>query len=734
MTRETLSHGDDEEDVPEGSPNPKLQRWVDLVASLLARNYPATFSQLAADVPAYVNELAEIDRLPAGAERTRRRDSLKREFERDKDELKRFGIPIVAVADEDGNPGGAYRLERRNFYLPYLCCAVPDAPPVVPSRVDAYGYHALASLTFEADELQAVVDAAACVRTLGDPMLALEVEGAMRKLAIDLPLDAMEPSPGEAHIVAPRTRPDAATFDALGGALRRRKRVSFGYHAMSTDRTEQRTVEPYGLFFVNGHWYLAGRDSVRDELRNFRLNRMSGVTVSGARPQSADYEIPATFRLREHARSRHAWELGDGDALAVDVAFRGESGPTVAAMKLGHDVPGVSDQRRFNVRRADVFARWLLSFAGELAPTTPASMVEAFRALARETRTLYERPAPDPLPAPAVRPPAAAGRRARAGESWSATGASAQFRRILLLVPQIANGEEHDVAEVAQRLGTTVEVLQQDLFSLVTRYDAPAGFLDGVSAYVENGRVSARSDHFLRPMRLTVPELCALELGLAVLRTQRPPDERGALDRARERLRQVIAKLPSDIIPDGVHGASLGEAAHTEHLAAVRRALRDQRKLRLVYRRSGSETPGERVIHPYMLVASSGALYVIAHCERSNDIRVFRLDRIESASVDEASFERPQDIDVERVLMDGRVLQHDGQRAMRIRYSPRIARWIAEREHRELALDGSLVLDHPLADESWGVRHVLQYGPDAELVAPPEMREVLRETLAALSA
>ncbi|MCC6928085.1 MAG: WYL domain-containing protein [Gemmatimonadaceae bacterium] len=720
-------------DAGEGTPNPKLQRWVDLVASLLARKFPATFTQLAADVPAYANELAETERLPAGAERTRRRESLKREFERDKDELRKFGIPIVPVADEDGNAGGAYRLERRDFYLPYLCCAVPDAPATAPPRVDAYGYHALAALTFEADELQAVVDAAALVRTLGDPMLALEAEGAMRKLAIDLPLDAMAPSAGEPHIVAARTRPDAATFEALGDALRRRKRVSFEYHAMSTDRAERRTVEPYGLFFLSGHWYLAARDCGRQELRNFRLNRMSAVSVNGQRTQRADYEIPATFRLRDHGRSRHAWELGDGDALTVDVAFRGESGPTVAAMKLGSDVPGAGDQRRFTVRRADVFARWLLSFGGELAPVAPASMVEAFRTLARETCTLYGRPSPDPLPAPTAMPPAATPRRARAVEPWSATGAVAQFRRILLLVPQIANGEEHDVEEVARRIGTTVAVLQKDLFSLVTRYDAPAGFVDGVSAYVENGRVSARSDHFLRPMRLTVPELCALELGLAVLRTQRPPDERGALDRARDRLRQVIAKLPSDTIPDGVHGASLGEATHTEHLAALRRAMRDQRTLRLVYRRSGSETPGQRVIHPYMFVASSGMLYAIAHCETSNAIRVFRLDRIESAMVGDETFERPREIDVGRVLQDGRVLQHDGMRTMRIRYSPRIARWIAERERRVLAADESLVMDHPLADEAWGIRHVLQYGPDAELLAPAAMRDMLRQRLSALT-
>jgi predicted DNA-binding transcriptional regulator YafY len=38
-----------------------------------------------------------------------------------------------------------------------------------------------------------------------------------------------------------------------------------------------------------------------------------------------------------------------------------------------------------------------------------------------------------------------------------------------------------------------------------------------------------------------------------------------------------------------------------------------------------------------------------------------------------------------------------------------------------------------VADDSWAVRHVLQYGPDAEILAPPELREVVRERLSATS-
>jgi hypothetical protein len=33
--------------------SPKIQRWIDLLAALLARRWPATFDELIRDVPAY---------------------------------------------------------------------------------------------------------------------------------------------------------------------------------------------------------------------------------------------------------------------------------------------------------------------------------------------------------------------------------------------------------------------------------------------------------------------------------------------------------------------------------------------------------------------------------------------------------------------------------------------------------------------------------------------------------
>jgi predicted DNA-binding transcriptional regulator YafY len=186
--------------------------------------------------------------------------------------------------------------------------------------------------------------------------------------------------------VAPaRARAAPEVFATIGDALKRRKRVTFAYYAIGSDATAPRTVEPFGLFFLNQHWYLAARIPGDETVKNYRLNRISDPKASPQQPGTQDYEIPAGFDLQEHARSRQAWELGTGDAVTAVVALLSNSGAAVAAHRLGEAVEGDERLRRFRVRRVDSFARWLLSFAGDLKPVSPAQVVDEYAGLVRET-------------------------------------------------------------------------------------------------------------------------------------------------------------------------------------------------------------------------------------------------------------------------------------------------------------------------------------------------------------
>lgn len=311
--------------------------------------------------------------------------------------------------------------------------------------------------------------------------------------------------------------------------------------------------------------------------------------------------------------------------------------------------------------------------------------------------------------------------------------ASKQLRRVLQIIPEIADGNEHNLTEVATRAGVASDVLLSDLKSLADRYGAPGGFVDGMQIYIGPNTVAVTSDHFLRPMGLTIHELGALELGLAILRAERPPDETPVIDRARERLRNVIARLPDN---GGDFERRFAELAPTEglpYLDELRKALRDHHKARITYRRAGAESATTRVVRPYAIVPASGMWYAVAYCEDSEGLRVFRMDRVEALTSMPDTYEIPATFSVSEALQAGKGLQVDTPASgMKVRYSPNVARWIAEREGVSPDSDGSLTIEHPLADADWGMRHVLQYGPDAEILEPQSLRDEIANKLSAM--
>ncbi len=359
-------------------PSDKLSRWIDLLAVLLRHRRPITFEQLAREVPGYLADGSVRSGAPS--------ESLKRKFERDKDELRKMGVPIETVGDL-GSEQSAYTLQAKDFYLPYLA-VMTERGVEAPAKVERYGYRSLETLAFEPDELQAISDGAARVLQLGDATLMDDTRSAMRKLAFDLPLGSTDGRHDDA-IVPPAAPADARTLSQLGDALFARRRLTCVYHSMGADAPSTRTVESYGLFFVSGHWYLVARDVNKDALRNFRVSRMSEVSFNTKPSVTPDYVIPSDFSLREHAASRQAWEIGDLDSTDAVVEFREQSGATVAASLLGTPDAAGPAFRRFEVRRVDSFARWLLSFAGEAVPIAPETLVREYRQLVSDTRARY---------------------------------------------------------------------------------------------------------------------------------------------------------------------------------------------------------------------------------------------------------------------------------------------------------------------------------------------------------
>ena len=360
--------------MPSAKRPAKVQRWMDVIAAFLRFRFPISFEQLAAEVPAYAD--------PDQAD-----DARMRMFERDKDELRELGVPIETVAGEEGG-FSSYRLKSRAFYLPYLMTADDGAAAAPPIRPKGPGYQDLPILSFEPDEIAMIARAATRVQHMQHAMLAADAATAVRKLAFDIPL-AIDGDSAREVILQPSHASDHDVLELLDTAVRRRKLVDFDYRSMDRDAHSRRGVQPYGLIFLSGIWYLVAHDVTANALRHFRVSRMSRVVINSAKAQSHDFEIPSDFDLWSHTLSRQAWEMGDADATHVSVRFDPSNRFAAAGAELGDADPEHSDCRRFVVRRPDAFVRWLLSFGGSAVPVAPSTIVDALHEVASNTVALY---------------------------------------------------------------------------------------------------------------------------------------------------------------------------------------------------------------------------------------------------------------------------------------------------------------------------------------------------------
>jgi len=381
------------------APITKTQRWLDLVAYLVGRRLPVSVEEIMAHVPAYDEKWRE------GDETTRA--SVRRAFERDKDELRSAGIPIDTVRyriSYGHEQMEGYRLARRDFYLPYLkLISGSGAGRGATTGTDSF--------QISDSEASSALSALERVAELPGFPLAREARSAHRKLAFDLGLPRT-PAGGVLY-AEPRGDDLGARVRVLSDALLARKRVRFTYHGIYRGHATERDVEPYGLLFQRGTWYLIGHDHMREAVRVFRVGRMEEPLVRGKARRSPDYEIPADFSLATY-RDREAWEIAsEGDAsIQARVLFPFPLSLWAERNGLGTLAEERDDGavvRSFDVFQVDPFLRWMLSLEGEARILDPPELCEGLLAMARETRELYRSAAVEGADCPVVEDPAPSG-------------------------------------------------------------------------------------------------------------------------------------------------------------------------------------------------------------------------------------------------------------------------------------------------------------------------------------
>lgn len=309
------------------------------------------------------------------------------------------------------------------------------------------------------------------------------------------------------------------------------------------------------------------------------------------------------------------------------------------------------------------------------------------------------------------------------------TTAATELSQILQLLPLAARRQGVTLDELAQELALTREEVVNRLETVALRADYhQAGPGDETQIVMEAERVYVwTTGGFRRPARFSPLESLALGLGLRVLAAERGEEAAGPILALAERLEATLAGMERGAWEEqlAMHPGQ-GNAAIR---AALLEAAQTGRRCEVLYLKPGAEQPDRREIEPYVAVVAAGTWYLLARCCRNDAVRAFRLDRIARVTPTETTYQVPADFDPSEYVRGGKVFRAAEETEVVVRYSPRIARWIVEKGPVEPCADGSVIVRYRVADPRWLVRHVLQYGCDAEVLAPAEYRERVRSAV-----
>jgi proteasome accessory factor C len=346
--------------------------------------------------------------------------------------------------------------------------------------------------------------------------------------------------------------------------------------------------------------------------------------------------------------------------------------------------------------------------------------------------------------------------RRRAGPRRAPT-AQEQLERLLYLIPAAARKGGARLSDLAEELGVDRHVLLRDINDVTARsFYMPAGAVETFTLFTDGRRVFAHTPvDFHRPVRLTEREALALGLGLRALAADAEPERRpdilalasrleaGLVAPRVEMVQELRARVegaPQAVAPRyGVESGPSSYDPQPEYEDAMMLAFDDdgfrgvvadaielRRVCTLLYLKPGEDGPQERHIAPHRLLYAEGMWYVAAHDLQRKDLRIFRLDRVLNAWLSSEGAPAPPP-GLDELLQDNGTYIAAEDVEVSVRYSPRIARWIIERDDAAVQEeDGSVVVTHRVADPRWIVRHVLQYGGDAVIEAPPEARSWVR--------
>ena len=185
-------------------------------------------------------------------------------------------------------------------------------------------------------------------------------------------------------------------------------------------------------------------------------------------------------------------------------------------------------------------------------------------------------------------------------------------------------------------------------------------------------------------------------------------------------LRQEVTLAQQSLVVGGLTAMDYRPWEPTLH--ALRRCIGEQHRVHLRYR-SFARQETERQVDPYALTFQWGLWYLVGFCHMREEMRTFRVDRIQKVTPLGDRFAMPRDFDVREYLL--RTMRFEPIYRVMVHLEASVAPQVREHQGHWMEIadhkDGSITARFGVATLDWTTGWVLSHGSAARVLEPPEL-------------
>ncbi len=301
--------------------------------------------------------------------------------------------------------------------------------------------------------------------------------------------------------------------------------------------------------------------------------------------------------------------------------------------------------------------------------------------------------------------------------------------RLFALLLEIQSNPTITAQKLAERFDVTKRTVYRDVLALMEA-NVPVRGKAGEGYSIDD-------DYFLPPVSFTKDEALMLILGAGTIGNHFDAQYKKAARSAENKinaslsagLKKEVSYLKSYIT--FFSGSSSGKGALSDALQKIRRAIIEKKSVAFRYYKRNADTrkPMVRQVDPYALTNFFGNWTVSGLDHLRNDIRMFRLDRMEAVMVTAKTFERPKNFRLAQLAPK----ETEPKQIYRIKISREIHRWVKEQPPyvvtKTEVRKESVFLTVETSNEQSLIQWLLRWDDKAEAVSPASFRTNVKAAL-----